>query len=149
MVAHTHRRHIIYIDIAEDTRHTEHVLTFQVRTVAPTEHFYSEGVFSALLQEVGDVKFRHVVGALRVTYIFSVDPHICCRVDTAEVENRALFIPVSGHGERTHVRTYGIDAIVLTTVVITRTRLDKGRCISVGIFYVTIDGAVVSVHFPV
>ena len=149
MVAHTHRRHIIYIDIAEDTRHTEHVLTFQVRTVAPTEHFYSKCVFRALLQEVGDIKFRHVVGTLRVTHVFTVDPHICCRVDTTEVENRALFIPICGHGERTHVRTYGIDAIVLTAVVIAGARLDEGRRISVGIFYVAIDGAVVSVHFPV
>ena len=103
MVAHTHRGHIIYIDIAEDTRHTEHVLTFQVRAVAPTEHFYSKGVFRALLQELRDVKFRNVVRALRITHVFSVDPHICCRVDTTEVENRALFIPISRHGERTNV----------------------------------------------
>ena len=85
MVAHAYRRHIIYIDIAEDTRHAEHVLTFQVRTVAPTEYFYRKSVLNALLQELGDVKLRNIICALSVTNIFSVDPHICSRVNTAEV----------------------------------------------------------------
>ena len=46
MIAHAHQRCVVEINIAENTAHTEHVLTFQVRAVAPAEHLYGQFVLS-------------------------------------------------------------------------------------------------------
>ena len=148
MVTHGHAGGAVEINIAEDTRHAEHVLTFEVAAVAPAEHLNGEAVF-ALVEILREVEFSYVVGALCIAHILSVEPNEGCGVDAAEVDEGALSVPVFGEVEGAHVGTHGVDAVVASAVVEARTSLDEGRRVGVGIFHVAVDGAVIALHFPV
>ena len=70
-----------------------HVLTFEVRTVAPAIYTYRQLVVAARSYEVGDVELGIGVGSLRVSYVLAVHPNHCCAVNTVEVDEHALVVP--------------------------------------------------------
>ena len=61
----------------------------------------------------------------------------------------ATFFPSFWKVEGADIGTDGVDAVVLSAVVVIRTGLDVRRGVGVRIFHVAIDGAVVALHFPV
>ncbi|EJW91725.1 hypothetical protein EVA_20165 [gut metagenome] len=148
MVTNADGRDIVKIDFAEDTAHAEHILAFQIGTVAPAEHLYRQGILAGT-QMLGEVEFGYVVGTLGVTYILAVEPYEGCRIDTAEVDEGAAAVPVGRQVKGTDIGTHRIDAVVLAVVVEAGTRLDERRRIGVWIFYVGIDRFVIAIHFPV
>ena len=149
MVAHAHLRYIIYIYVAVDARHAEHILTFQIRAVAPAEHLHGEAVAGTNFQVRREVELCHIVRALRVAHVLAVEPYESSGVDAAEVDNRAAAVPVGGHTELAHVGANGIDGVVFAAVVEAGAGLDVRRCVGVGILHVAIYRAVVTEHFPV
>ena len=149
MVAHAHLRYIIYIYVAVDARHAEHILTFQIRAVAPAEHLHGEAVAGTNFQVRREVELCHIVRALRVAHVLAVEPYESSGVDAAEVDNRAAAVPVGGHAELAHVGANGIDGVVFAAVVEAGAGLDVRRCVGVGILHVAIYRAVVTEHFPV
>ena len=148
MVSHTDRRHIIEIHIAEYTAHTEHVLTFQVRTVTPAEYLHSQPVLSG--PQIGcQIKLGYIVRSLRIAYILSVQIYQSGTVDTTEVNECTLFLPSLRQIEEPYIRTHRIDTIIFSTVVESLTRIDVRRRIGVRIFHVGINRMVIPLHFPV
>ena len=95
MVAHSGFGSAIQVDVAENATHAEHVLTFQVRPVAPTEYLHSQSV-AAGTQIGGQVKFSHVVRALGVTYVLSVQVDEGCAVNASEVYECPACFPALG-----------------------------------------------------
>ena len=61
----------------------------------------------------------------------------------------AAAIPLGRYAEGVGIRTYGVDAVVLTAIIIVGTCLNEGRRVGMGILYVVVDGLVISVHLPV
>ena len=149
VVAHRYGGYIIKVNITEDTAHAEHILTLEVRAVAPAEHLHGEAVFLTFIYIRSDVKLGHIVGALCVAHVLAIEPYEGCRVDTAKVDEGAAAVPLGRYGEGVGIGTYGVDAVVFAVVVVVRTCLDEGRCVGVRIFHVTVDGEVISVHLPV
>ena len=149
MVAHRYGRHIVEVYVTEDAAHAEHILTLEVRAVAPAEHLHGEAVFLSFIYIRCDVKLSHVVGALCVAHVLAIEPYEGCRVDTAKVDEGAAAVPLGRYGESVGIGTYGIDAVVLAIVVVVGTCLDEGRCVGVWVFHVAVDGEVISVHLPV
>ena len=148
MVAHMGLGHVVEINVAVDSAHAEHVLTFEIGTVAPAEHLDGDVVI-ARAKIFGDVKLGVVVGALGITHVFSVDPDEGCRVDAAEVEHRASVVPVGGKGEVAFVGTDRIYAVVGPPVVEAFAGIDEWRSVAVGIFHVGINRLVIALHLPV
>ena len=99
VVAHRYGRHIIKVYITENTAHAEHILTLQVRAVAPAEYLYGEAVLLTLLDIRGDVKLRHVVGTLCITHILAIEPYESSRVDTAKMDEGAATVPLGRNAE--------------------------------------------------
>ena len=82
-----------------DKAHAEHILTLQVRAVAPAEYLYGEAVLLTLLDIRGDVKLRHVVGTLCITHILAIEPYESSRVDTAKMDEGAATVPLGRNAE--------------------------------------------------
>ena len=99
VVAHRYGGHIVKVYITEDAAHAEHILTLEVRAVAPAEHLHGEAVFFSFIYIGSDVKLGHIVGSLCVTHILAIEPYESSRVDTAKVDEGAAAIPLGGHAE--------------------------------------------------
>ncbi len=78
--------------VAVDSAHAEHVLAFEIGSVAPPDHLHGDPV-GAGPGHVGDVEFMVVVGALSVAYILAVDPDERRGVYAAEVYEYAFAVP--------------------------------------------------------
>ena len=148
MVAYADLRSAVQTNVAEDTAHAEHVLTLQIGAVAPAEHLYGQAI-AARTQVWSQVEFSHVVGALRIAHVFTVQINQRGAVDTSEVDEGATVLPALRQVEEAHIGTHGIDAVVLAAVVEPLAGIDVGRRIGVRIFHIGIDGAVVALHLPV
>ena len=75
MVAYAPGRNIIYIHATENTAHTEHILTFQIRAVTPAVNLYNQ-VIVAFRQILAQVELCHIVRALGISHIPAVDPNL-------------------------------------------------------------------------
>ena len=148
MVANTYERYVVDVHVAEDTTHAEHVLTFEVRAVAPAHYLHRQTVL-ARAEILGDVEFVVVVRTLRIAHIFAVQVDEGGTVNTSEIDERAVLLPALGQFEEADIRTDGIDAVVLSAVVEALTRVNIRWRIAVRILHVAIDGTVVAVHFPI
>ena len=148
VVAYRFQRHVVEADIAEDAAHAEHVLAFEVRAVAPPEHLYAETVV-AMAEMFGEVKLMQVVRPLGIAHVFTVEPYEGGGIDAVEADEGAATLPRFGEGEVADIGAHGIDAVVCTAVVETRTGIDEGRSIAMGVLHVAVDGFVVALHFPV
>ena len=114
MVGNEHLRSSHEIDVAVYAREVPHVLTFEIRAVAPAVDAYRKLVV-AHLGEVGDVEFGIGVRVLRVAYVLAVHPYHGSTVHAVEVDEETFAIPRFGHVERAAVEAYGV--VVLHTVV--------------------------------
>ncbi len=150
MVAYGRRRRVQQLHVAEYAAHAEHVLTLQIRSVAPAHHLHGQSVLSRT-QILGDVKLRHIVGSLRIAGLMAVHPHCRGRVYAAEVQDGAAVgaKPSVRHGKRAHIRSHGVYSVVGAAVVEARTSLDIRRGIGVRILHVAVYRLVISVHLPV
>ena len=74
MVAHECLWCSIEVDIAMQTAHMEHILAFEIRRIAPTEHLDANIVLSCA-HVVADIKLMVVVTTLSITYILAIDPN--------------------------------------------------------------------------
>ena len=74
MVANGGFGDVVNIYVAEDTAHTEHILTFEVATIAPAENLHGEAV-AAICEVLANIELSHVVASLRVANILAVHPH--------------------------------------------------------------------------
>ena len=114
MVGNEHLRGSHEIYVAVNAREVPHVLTFEIRTVAPAVDAYRKLVV-AHLGEVGDVEFGIGVRVLRVAHVLAVHPYHGSTVHAVEVDEETFAIPRFGHVERAAVEAYGV--VVLHTVV--------------------------------
>ena len=69
-----------------------HVLTFEVRTVAPAI-YANRKLVVANLRKLGDIELSVVVRALRVAHILAVHPYHGSAVNAVEVDEEALAVP--------------------------------------------------------
>ena len=148
VVTHRLQRHAVEADVAVDTAHAEHVLAFEVRAVAPSEHLYAQTVVTTA-EMLGEVKLVQVVRSLGVAHVFPVEPDEGSGIDAVEADEGAAALPGFGEREVADIGAYGIDAVVCTAVVESCTGVDEGWGIAVGIFHVAVDGLVVALHLPV
>ena len=133
------------INITVDTAHVEHILSFQITTVAEAEYLYRY-VVVAFLHIRSDVELVVVVGSLCVTYVFSVHPYKGCTVNTSEVKEGTFLIPSCRQHESTLIRTYRIFTILSFELI---AHLDVRRIVFERIVYIDVKRMVVSFHFPV
>ena len=117
MVAHGYHRGIIKIHIAEDTAHAKHVLTFQIRAVAPAEHLHRQPV-SPFLQIGSQIKFRHIVRTLRIAYVPAVQVYQSCAINATEMNESTFILPSLRQIEEADIRTYRIYAVILSPVTL-------------------------------
>ena len=148
MIVDRGRGQTIKVDIAEDTAHTEHILAFEIRTVAPAHHLHRKAVFAGT-QIGGEIVFTHVVRSLTIAHFVAVKPDCGGRVDATEMDDRAATVPRSRQREGAHIRAHGVDAVVRPTVVVARARHDVRRRVGVGILHIAVDGVVITEHLPV
>ena len=142
------RGHTVEVNVAEDAAHAEHVLTLEIRTIAPTHHLHRQAVLAGA--QIGrEVIFAHVVRTLTIAHFVTIEPNRGRRIYTAEMNDRAASVPRSREGEGAHIRTHGVDAIVRAAVVVAGPRHDVRRCVGVRILHIAIDGVVVTEHLPV
>ena len=98
MVAYEGTRHSIEINIAVNTTHVPHILTFEVRTIAPAEYLYTDIVFASAYV-VCHVEFSIIVCTLSITDRLTVYPYKGSAVDTIEVQEDTFAFPTFGQGE--------------------------------------------------
>ena len=148
MVAHRNLGHVIQIYIAENTAHSEHVLTFEIRAVAPAEHLHRYGIV-ARAQVLGEVKLAHIVCSLGIAYILAVYPDESCRVYAAEMNKSPVAVPVFRHIEMAQIRAYRIDAVVCAAVIESTAGIDIGRSVAVRVLHIGVYRTVIALHLPV
>ena len=74
VVAHVGFRGGVDVDVAVNTTHAPHVLSFEIRTVGEADNLYRHVVF-AFAYHAGNVEFGIVVRTFGIAHILSVDPH--------------------------------------------------------------------------
>ena len=97
------------------------------------------------MERGSDVKFGIVVGALRVTDVFSVDPHVGTTINTVEVEEHALAVPVGGKIEVATVASHGI-GVYFSAIFLAQ--FNVGRIVFENVVHIYVDRFVISLHFP-
>ena len=148
MIVDRGRRQTIKVDITEDTAHAEHILAFEIRTVAPAHHLHRKAVFAGA-QIGGEIVFTHVVRSLTIAHFVAVKPDCGGRVDATEMDDRATSVPRSRQREGAHIRAHGVDAVVRPAVVVAGTRHDVRRRVGVRILHIAVNGVIITEHLPV
>ena len=148
MIVDRGRGQTVKVDIAEDTAHAEHILAFEIRTVAPAHHLHRKAVFAGA-QIGGKIVFTHIVRALTIAHFVAVEPNRGRRIDATEMNDRAATVPRSRQREGAHIRAHGVDAVVRPTVVVAGTRHDVRRRVGVRILHIAVDGVIITEHLPV
>ena len=93
MVGHEYLRFGHEIDITVDAAQVPHVLSLKIAAVAPTVDAHRQLVV-APQDQLCDVELGIGVGTLREAGILSVHPHHSGTIETVEMEEHALAIPV-------------------------------------------------------
>ena len=132
------------VHVPVDSRQAEHVLVFQVASVAPFVDLDSQCVAS--LREVPrDVKLRVVVRPLAVTHLLSVDPDVKSGVHSVEMEKNLFASPFAREGE---IPAIGSHWIGLSEGRVALLRLDERRIVKEWIGAVGIQRGTVAFHLP-
>ena len=93
--------------VAEDAGEAEHVLVFEIRTVAPAIDLDGQQVFAIL--EVGrEVEFGRQLGILRVADLLTVEPEVVGGIDAIEANVDVASLPVGRHRERGAIGRNGV-----------------------------------------
>ena len=121
--------------------HVEHILTFEIRSVAPTEHLHTYIVLA--YTDIGaDIELMIVVTALSITHILAVYPNERSTVEAIEVQEDILCIPTLGKSECTAIRAHRVIAHALNLVC------NIGWIVVEGILHVHIERKVITFHLP-
>ena len=72
--------------------HVEHILTFEIGCIAPTEHLYTDIILPGTYIST-KVKFVVVVTPLGITDIFTIHPHECSTIETIKVQEHIFCFP--------------------------------------------------------
>ena len=102
MVTDKSLRSSIEIHVTVQTTHVEHILTLEIRGIAPTEHLYTDIVLSGTYISTY-VEFVIIVTALCVAHILAIDPYESCTIKAVEVQEHILCIPACREVECTAV----------------------------------------------
>ena len=132
------------IDIAMDTAQSPHILTFEVRTVAPAIDADGELVPSGTHGR-GDVVFRIVVCTLPIANELAIDPYGGTTIDTVEVDEHSLVSPIGRQVESAAVESRSVvahDAMFLVAVHST------WWLVLEGVASVVVGGFAVARHLP-
>ena len=100
------------IDITIDSAHVEHVLSFQIGTVRPTEDLHADVVL-ALANEGGEVKLGILGGSLGVAHLVTVHIDQRAAVDSVKVHEDARAAPIGGQREGAAIGTHRVVESVL------------------------------------
>ena len=138
MVSNEHLGNSHEVNVAVDTAHVPHVLTFEVRTVGPANHAYRHVVFTRA-HLLADVKFSVHIATFGIANILTIYPYISRRVNTIEVEQYAFFFPTFGKGE--------VAAVTTHAVIQTLTHLNVRRIVGEGVVNVDIERFAKTIHF--
>ena len=84
--------------IAVYTAHVPHILTFEIRGIAPTYDLNTDIVL-ALAKVICNIKFGIIVAALCIAYIVAVHPYERSTIDTVKVQEHTLVAPSGRHLE--------------------------------------------------
>ena len=87
--------------------HAPHILTFKIRTVAPSVNTHRKLVFTGVY-EVGDVKLRIIVGSLRISGKLTIHPYSAAAIHSVEMDENILVLPILGDIKRTAIETGGV-----------------------------------------
>ena len=132
------------IDVPVDAAETEHVLVLQIGAVAPFIDLHGHRVRS-LADIAGDIELRVVVGALAVTDLLSVHPHIESGIDAVEMQIYFLPGPIRREVEFPPVRTHRVGFLFHRIAAL---GLDEGRIVQERIGHVRVERRAVTLHLP-
>ena len=133
------------IDVAMYATHSEHVLIFDVRAVAPTIDLNTNEVLLAWFDVFCYVELAVVIGTLRISDLLSVHPNVGCAVNTIKVEIDFSAVP---RGWNRDCPTITANCIGFVHDCISLLTPDERRLILNGIGHVGVDGSAVTLHFP-
>ena len=144
MVGNEHLRRSHEIDVAVNAREVPHVLTFEIRSVAPAVDAHRKLVF-AHLGEVGDVELGVGVRVLRVAYVLAVHPNHGSAVHAVEVDEKTLAVPRFGHAERAAVEA---DCVMILHTVVGVAHVGVRRIVLERVAHVGVYRSAVACHLP-
>ena len=79
----------IKVYVTVQTAHVEHILSLEIRGIAPTEYLHTDVVLACA--HIGtDVELMVVVTALCVAHILAIDPYESCTIKAVEVQEHIL-----------------------------------------------------------
>ena len=96
---------------AEDTRQTEHILSFEEGTVRTTVYFSSYGILT-FLQIGSDIEISGIAWILGEAHILTVNPQIEEGIDTIETDKGLTSVPVLRNFEITAEGTHFIPVLI-------------------------------------
>ena len=133
------------IHIPVNTAQTEHILIFEITTIAPAIHFGGHRILTRL-HISGDIEFSIVIRSLAISHFLPVHPQIHGTIHTIEMDKNLIPFPIGGNGKLPAVRPYRIrlDVARFSTV-----SLYERRIIPVRISDIRINWRTVTIHFPI
>ena len=144
MVGNEHLRRSHEINVAVNAREVPHVLSFEIRAVAPAVDAHRKLVV-AHLGEVGDVELGVGVRVLRVAYVLAVHPYHGSAVHAVEVNEKTLAVPRFGHAERAAVEA---DCVVVLHAVVGVAHVGVRRIVLERVAHVGVYRSAVACHLP-
>ena len=144
MITHKSLRSSHEINIAVETTHVERVLTFEIRSIRPTNHLHSHLVFTSF-HSLRDVELSVIVTAFGVANVLTIHPNVGTTIDAIEMEEDILFVPISGEIEGAAIASHGVRVHFSFKLF---AKSDIRRFVVEDVVHVNVDRFVVALHFP-
>ena len=122
----------------------ERVLTFEIRSIRPTNHLYSYLVFTSF-HSLRDVELSVIVTAFGVANVLTIHPNVSTAINAIEMEEDILFVPISGEIEGAAIASHGVRIHFSFKF---RSEIDVGRSVIKDVVHIDVDRLVVAFHFP-
>ena len=147
IVSDMHQRTHPELHLAEDTAQTPHILTLQVRAIAPAIDLDSELVaaFANVFRHV-ELRRRHRV--LAVAHLLTVHPDIEGGMDATKVQNQILREHLLRDIDEGHIASHGV-AMVVGIPVLRRLSRHAGTVAMERILHVDVDRLAEALQLPV
>ena len=107
-------------DIAKDARETEHILVFEVASVAPTIDLDGEQIL-ARFHEGGNIELAWELRVFRIPHLLAVYPHIVGGIDSVKAKDDLAPFPIGRHLKLGAVAGNGV-VVRLTTLAVENLR---------------------------
>ena len=138
MVSYEHFRNRHEVNVAVNTAHVPHILSFEIRTVGPANDAYGNIILTCA-HSLADVKLSIHITAFGVTHILTIHPHISGGVNTIKVEQHTFIFPT--------FRKREVAAITTHTVVQSLAHGYVRRIVGKGIVHINIERLSEARHF--